>query len=211
MNSNVAFADAARPSRAVILHLMMQPYSIGHELLLTQENNPLLLPHWDFLKLPAQQRKLAVIRAAWICCRTWKENLEKPFGRLFMARWKLYNWQTDYALAIADFQNYRTEGSTFPAVGKPEGDGRLFGSPFLSRLLAFVGVNQIDMPLGMAQWMYFASAEAEGLCKVLNEHEQKVQDELDEIKTNGLKAEEKARIEELMQAAMKERGITCQP
>lgn len=206
----MAFADAARPSRAVILHLMMQPYSIGHELLLTQENNPLLLPHLEFTNLPQQVQKLAIIRAAWICCRTWKENLQNPFGRLFMARWKFYNWRTDYALAIADFQNYRAAGSTFPSIGKPDGDGRIFGAPFLSRLLAFVGVNQIDMPLGMAQWMYFADAEAEGLCKVLNEHEQTIQDELAVIKKDGLAADEKARIDALMQAAMKSQGVVCQ-
>ena len=36
------FADAARPERVSILHLLMLDYSIGHELLLWRQRNPLV-------------------------------------------------------------------------------------------------------------------------------------------------------------------------
>ena len=211
MNYNQAFADAARPSRAVVLRLLMLPYSIGHEIQLTQEGNALLAP-WDvFNSLTAGQQCYSVARAAQICCRTWRENQNKPIGRWFLKRWRFYNRNADYALEIANFRNYRAAGSTFPAIGKPDGDGRVLGSPFMARLLAFAGMENIDMPLGMAQWMYFATAEADGSCKVLNDHEQQVQSELEQIKSHGLPAEEKERIDKLMREAMAERGVQCPP
>lgn len=75
----------------------------------------------------------------------------------------------------------------------------------MARLLAFHGVNNMDMPLGMAQWIYFAHAENEGMCKVLNEHEAAVQNDVEKLKSEGLPEDEKARIETLMKQAMETR------
>jgi hypothetical protein len=201
MNNNAAFADAARPARAVVLRLPMLPYSIGHELLLTQEANPLVGSWVDFLKLPMDRQIYSVIRAATICSKTWEEN-KKPdrWTRL----WLWLNRNSDYPFEIANFRNYREAGSTFPAIGAPTSDGRFLGSPFLARLLAFHGVDSFDVPLGYAQWLYFAHAEQEGACKVLNDNEASAKQLVENFPDD-----EKQRIAKLMKERMKAKGVKC--
>jgi len=205
MNASVAFAEAARPARAVILHTQMLRYSIGHELILTAENNPLLGDQEQFDKLPSQLQVFAIRRSVQICCRTWRENETEPLSWWFLKRWNWLNRKADYPTEVALFRNYRHEGTTFPAVGKistDSEDSRPLGAPFMSRMLAFHGTDKMDMPLGLAQWTYFAWAEAEGMCKVLDEDETRIQAELEKIKKHGLPKEESERIEMLKKAAM---------
>ena len=54
--SSIVFADALRPSPVRILRLPMRPYSLGHELILLQQRNPLLfLTPDEFGKLTIEQ------------------------------------------------------------------------------------------------------------------------------------------------------------
>lgn len=174
MNDN-AFSDAVRPARRVILRLLMQPYSIGHEILLQNRRNPMaILSQEEFNALSIEQQCHAVIEAALICFRNWEEN-KRP------QKWvRVWGWlirKCNFPLAIAEFRIYRAEGSTWPNITPPaeKEQGRPLGSPFLARLLAYSGSvfgnKAFDCELGLAQWMYFAAAEAEGNCTVENEIE----------------------------------------
>lgn len=173
-----AFLDAVRPARRVILRLLMLPYSIGHEILLAQRKNPLVqLSQEDFNKLTIEQQCAAVIEAALICSRTWKQNQRQH-------KWvKLWGWfirKEDFALAIAEFRIYRAEGSTWPMIAPLDDSekGRELGSPYLARILSYAttvyGENALDAALGLSQWLYFAHAESEGACRVENEMEEAV-------------------------------------
>ena len=171
----LAFADSTRPPRTVILRLPLLDYSIGHELLLIQQRNPLvLLNPVEFDKLPALEQKQAVIRAVLVCNRNWEDN-RKPSRWMRLWRWK--NANANYAAAIADFRNYRAEGTTFPICNPPEGKSREMGSPFLARLIHIAGFN-LDLPLGALQWAYFAQAEAEGRVSVENDTDRQISDEI---------------------------------
>lgn len=156
---DAAFAASARPARVSILKLPMLDYSIGHELILLSEGNPLITASGaDFATLPASDQIFAIQRAALVCSRTWSEN-RRPF------RWlKLWLWFTrnaNFALAIAEFRNYVVDGSSIPPLTKL-GNGsegtRLLGSPLLARVLPFVNYDY-DCPLGLALWCYFSEME----------------------------------------------------
>jgi hypothetical protein len=170
----LAFADAARPARSVILGLLMLDYSIGHEIILLRQRNELVCGGFEQLSEPGQ--RTAIIRAVLVCSRDWRQ---KPH------RWlRLWGWmirKADFALAVADFRNYRAAGTTFPNILPAKEESRELGSPFLARLIAFAGFNY-DAPLGMLLWSFYAGAEAEGCCMVENETERQIRGQIrDEI------------------------------
>src|SRR5579884_1995299 len=71
---DLQFADAVRPARVVVLKLPLRPFSIGHELLLYRERNPLLF-NGNFSE---GQLHKALVQAANICSQSWSENIFKP-------------------------------------------------------------------------------------------------------------------------------------
>ncbi len=154
----------------------MLDYSIGHEILLLNQRNPLAcLSGEEFDKLPSNEQRIAIIRAALVCSQTWAQNL-KPHKWLRLWGWLIRN--QDFALAVADFRNYRWAGSSFPILKKLDDSeaGRAFGSPLFARLLNFIGGNY-DHPLGLAQWLYFAALEGDGKIHVENEMEQSIREQ----------------------------------
>lgn len=181
--NDIAFADAARPARRVILNLLMADYSIGHELLLLQQRNPLvIMSEQEFNGLATSDKVSAISRAALACCQTWGKR-NNPHRWLTYWRWK--NRNTDYALAIADFQNYRHLGSTMPTLLEIEGPKKHLGIPHLARILNHV--RDFDMPLGLAQWLYYSQAEVEGSVNVKTEHQSQVESAMDEMTAQILK------------------------
>lgn len=176
---DLAFADSVQPASQTILRLPMLPYSIGHELRLLQQRNPLLLPESDFDSLLAKDQRLAIIRAALVCSQTWQQN-QKLHRWLNLWGWLIRN--SDFALAIAEFRNYRHAGTTMPTLAEPDEKGREMGSPHTARILHFAlslyGLDAYDAPLGQLQWMYFSAAEAQGNCKVENSTERQIRDEV---------------------------------
>jgi hypothetical protein len=177
-----AFAAAVRPAPRRILRVWLQPYSLGHEILLLGEGNSLLLDPEEFDALPLTQRIFAIIRAAQICSRTWAQN-HKPDTNLYLWFWLIR--RDDKEKACREFRGYRNEGSTFPAMGKskcPESERS--GSPLAARLLDYAsdrwGAAALDLPLGMIQWLYFAHAEADGGCNVKNDYQLRLEVELAE-------------------------------
>lgn len=175
------FAAAARPARYRILGLWMEPYSIGHELLLIAKSNPLLYSNFD--TLDDEEKNAAIISAVLICSRNWQEN-KKPHRWLRL--WSFSQRRADYKKAIADFLQYRAEGSTFPPTPDDEANhiangeekkGRELGSPYMARLLNFIGLNY-DHPFGLANFLYLAHLEFEGDMKIENRKEFDIKTEM---------------------------------
>ena len=188
MNS-LAFADAARPARSVILRLPMLDYSIGHEIILLRERNPLIVP--DETADDVKYIK-AIIRAAMVCSRTWEEN-RNPFRSFGM--WSWFVKRMDFNRAIQDWQHYRAAGVTGPEVrSASDGTGRALGSPHVARLLEFamkIG-GGFDTPFGLAQWLYYSAAESEGGCIIPNEDEKKTTEQVDDLILSIQKEKEEA-------------------
>jgi hypothetical protein len=170
-----AFADATRPTPRVILGVSLLDYSIGHELILQRERNPLLYCQpGDFKDLRALRE--AIGHALEVCSRTWEQNHRKIKIR-FGIWWRL-NIVDPTAVALL-FSQYRFSGSSFPEMWTGDDErGRPLGSPFLARVLDYAasrfGLAAYDRPLGEIQWLYLAHSEAEGCCLVANEEEGQV-------------------------------------
>jgi hypothetical protein len=206
MNTNEAFAVAARPAPVVIMRMKLRPYSIGHEILLTAEKNPLLGSWDDFDKLELPQQIYAIFRAVTICAMSWEDNqkhLQGTLGiwmRFQISLWLLCIPKGDIAVAIADWRTYRADGTTYPKILEPEEDGRMLGAPMMARLVALMGVGAFNVPLGYAQWVYFAHAEATGLCRIENEKERSIQEQI-----KNLPDKEKERLQMLLKSAIARR------
>lgn len=187
-----AFADATRPTPRVILRLLMLDYSIGHELLLVARRNPLVVLSQDeFSLLPDREQRRAMIGAALICSNTWASN-QKPH------KWtRLWGWmirKENFDLAIAEFRNYRAEGSRFPRIADPfaadedsKEAGRQPGSPFLARLIVHLRKTNVpndeimDYPMGRATFEFLADLEDGGRVKVENDDERETREGVEKI------------------------------
>lgn len=159
-------ADAFRPAPAAVLGLPLEPYSIGHELLLLRRRNAFLtLSAYDFAALEFWKQLHAIHELIWICSDPYsaRDRFEQPSWFAVGLRWnewKRRRWvkrqkhllPEDYALAEADVRNYLNEAHPIiPTPGKhaidvlyPEDNskGRAFGQPLLISLYHFV----IDLP-----------------------------------------------------------------
>jgi hypothetical protein len=192
--SDMAFADAARPTPWNILRIPLLPYSLGHELLLIRSRNLLLLEPAEFGKLRRHEQVAAVMRAVMICARSWEENKQAD---KWLGLWTWRIRRENFSLAIADFRNYRREGATMPTLNRnqdPESKGRELGSPYLARLTAYAascfGQGCYDQPLGQLQWMYFAEMERDGCVEVENASERQIREEIEQHQADYQKEQE---------------------
>lgn len=192
---DAAYARAARPALRRILRLPMLHYSIGHEIILQSQENPLVtLTEAEFNDLPIARQINAIIRAALVCSRTWDGN-SQPERWLGLWSWTIRN--TDWPLEIAEFRIHRAAGSTAPTITAPEFSdtpvdedapkGRSIGSPLLARLVNFLRAQDSglrtqnsglveDYPLGRALFEYFASMEEQGRIHIENADEQETRE-----------------------------------
>jgi hypothetical protein len=176
----VAQCRALRPAR--VLGIDLADYSVGHELMLLELRNALVfLDERDFAALSFSEQAVTVMEAAWVCSNSWMENHSRRGWRWHWLWCRRLRWtKPDWALAVAEFRNYRREGSTVPVIvpsesimhRKSEG-GRALGSPLLAGVLR-IGFELLgpargyDLPLGMGQWLYFERAERDGGLQVAN-------------------------------------------
>ena len=203
----LAFADAVRPTPVVVLNLPLLDYSIGHELLLLQRRNALLLlSPGQFSTLEFRQQAAAIREIVWICSDKFSERdrFERTFFRLRWSELKCKIWLRrlkklllhDYALAEADLRNYLDAGRRLPPVAETEAteiangeepgsnSGRNLGAPFILSLHVFVAsvirpnINPLDYSYSLAAWQYFASLENEGRIRIENWKEAEVKQEM---------------------------------
>lgn len=185
------FSQAVRPPQSRVLRLTLRDYSIGHEIRLLQSHNPLLASREYFDGLPTIIQRAAVIRAVLVCCQTWAQS-KRPHRWLRL--WGWLNRKADFALAIAEFRNYRAAGTLLPPLtgeyadlicnGAQERKGRALGAPFLSRLVNFVSAlpavrEPMDMPFGHASFLYLTAMEGDGSLKIANQQETETQPAVD--------------------------------
>lgn len=179
------------------MRLPMENYSIGHELILQSERNPLaVLDGAQFDQLSTNEKCFAIIRASLVCSRPYSEN-HLPH------RWlKLWHWmisREDIFKSIKTFQEYRIQGSTYPKppdkeaeqianAGNNDDSGRQLGGDLMPRLVSYLcGVNRqlgyetvYDIPFGFALHLYFTQLEMEGRMKIENDRERQVRREIDQ-------------------------------
>lgn len=174
-------ASAALPPPAVVLGLLLQPYSIGHELFLIREGNPLAFALRPIGHL-ATRPQLA--QAALICCQGWSANRDQWRDRLSGLKLRLWRWRTrklDLESEVDAFVKYQSGGCLelplSPTITdtKNETPSRLSGSPFLLRVHQFLttklGLSQPeawDYPYGLGVIQWETWHESEGSLHVLN-------------------------------------------
>lgn len=207
---DAAFAASARQAPVRILRLPMLPYSIGHEIILLSEHNPLL-----FDGANPEQRNAGLMRASLVCYRTWKQNKQAESNIRF---WQWCNRRVNWESEIARFTAYRASGIEGPpspteenyeiAAGKTHADassesGRQFGGSVFSKMLAYfcplhsaLGYDTpYDIPLGFGLHVYYSHLEMAGNCLIENEREAQVALEM----------------EQHYSAISKEKEALCQP
>jgi hypothetical protein len=191
---DLALADAARPAPVRILRLPMFPYSIGHEITLLSQRNPLLFD------APLKQPMTAIIQAALICSRTWRQQGRRERNM------RLWGWlirKSDPNAEIAAFHAYRAAGSSCPPSPTQENyeiangleheeQGRAFGGSHLARLLAYAATvhralgheTPYDVPMGLANHLYLSELELAGNVRIENEREAQVRIEMEQHKAD---------------------------
>lgn len=194
-----AFADAVLPAQARVLRLPLRPYSIGHELILLRQRNPLVIFTPDsFSAASIPEQCDALIKAALICSRSWSEQNQKQrwmrVWNFLLSRKELSTAQS-LAVEIQKFREYRKAGTTFPAAPNPDwafvsnghaDRGRMLGGDVLVQCTNFLqskckALNYAtvwDIPMGVALHLYFTQCELDGSRMIENEDEKAIAEEM---------------------------------
>jgi len=192
---DLLLARAARPAPAIVLGLLMRPFSIGHHLLLIREGNPLAESN--------EASALKVAEAALICAQTWEENARVLFDPLFGLKIKLWGWRIRNRKGnfsdVLDFIAYRNAGSLelplsdWPWPGRTkDNSARPQGTPFALRLQQFLmttfGLSENaawNYPLGLAKMRWQAYWEDQGGLDVHNHIDQERDDFISKQEAKG--------------------------
>ena len=179
-------ASAALPQPSVVFGMLLRPYSLGHELFLHRENNPIILGDGlAFLKTS----RVDLVQAVFICSQTFEECRKsslafRPWSDFKLWIWRMRTRKLNTATEILKFMNYREWGSlSFPLVETAESSNRSSthepGSPFLIRLHQFLTLKKglsdaeaWDYPYGFAMQQFIAYWESEGGLNVYNRHDE---------------------------------------
>jgi hypothetical protein len=177
------FADAFRPPQFTVLGLPLLDYSIGHELVLWQRRNPLVIftsEYFDGCAL--SDRVHALTQAVLICC---KRVPKWAAGGIWA--WRIRN--VDVGAEVKKFRYYRAAGSRdLPTVKQPRDSKapfHYFGGPELARLINYVttshavmikthfGGSPLNFPLGLARMLYLVAEESAGSVWIKNHNDYK--------------------------------------
>ena len=218
MPHDLAFADAVRPTPVVVLQLPLRPYSLGHEALLWQRRNALLIQSWsEFNALALNLQIRSVLDAVWICSNDWKRNHRERFVRLKSWLWDRKLRGANYPLGIAEFRNYLIAGRKLPSAPtkdaldvlypKEQNQGRVPGSPLLAQLYNFACSDEFkvqrshfknvwDIPYSMVGYFYFTAIEIKGEGRIENDDELEQRQQFEqmhaEIRADQLKRKNQA-------------------
>lgn len=201
------FIDAVLRTPVKVFGLTLRAYSLGHQILLIRQRNPLVILTQDqFAVFSVESQRQAIQNAALVCSRLWKENvLAAPAPpKLTFWRWRMNRLGAARPElvegAINDFRLYRLAGMTCPprpseqarlVLSKDKDEGRYLGGPFMARLYNFIsglpdreirqfGETAFDFPMGFAAFLYMCHLEQEGSIEIENEKEAAVQREWEE-------------------------------
>lgn len=171
-------AQAALPAPAVVLGMLLRPYSLGHDLHLIREGNPLSAGS-PF----ASQDHL--VQAVFICCHSWDEMRRAPHDPFIGPKlwlWRRRARKLDFKAELQNFIDYQRDGSLeFKLSDIAHTDRktpRAPGAPFLLRLHAFLMTHlrltesqAWDYPYGLATMRWECHWEQEGGLDIYNAHD----------------------------------------
>lgn len=169
-------SQAAAAAPTVCLGLLLEPYSIGHEVLLFRNESP-------FISGEREPELKDIITAVVICAHTWTQT--QTMHRDWLLAFKVWLWrrrlrQIDLPFEISRFRHYMATGSLeFPESEIPNTDRgpapRMPGAPFLLRLQHWLMVTlhlkepaAWDYPLGLAIMRWQAHWEERGGFAIYN-------------------------------------------
>jgi hypothetical protein len=228
-------ARAALPQRAVVAGLLLRPYSLGNELWLIRDRNP-LIELSDMLRYRPEQkdaiadlRKLItepdLVAAALICCQTWSESRGMATDwllglKLAILRHRLHGWvfRRPFKLQneIDRFLEYRGEGVAefrLSGVETPgEKKSRCPGAPWLLRvqqwLVQHYGLTESeawDYPIGLAVLRWQTYWEEQGGIEIYNYADAEFDHFVDEQERNAA-----AEVDQTAAQAHEPREEACQ-
>lgn len=168
------FAAANLPFCPRVLRLRLKAFSIGHEIRLSYQSNPLsAFSGMDPDQLKLSDLRHALIEAVLICHRDWSGNFQ-PNKNLGFWGWiiRKMDIQSERKKYIA----YRNAGMIgLPQKQMPKVAGanyHYFGAPDTARLFLFVQGKALhqdlglktpyDFPYGLASQLYFTELEQRG-------------------------------------------------
>jgi hypothetical protein len=165
------YALAVFPPQVRCVGLPLQPYALGHRVLLHAIGSGFVVgdrvPTFDDL-----------ISSVWICAHTWEENislLRSPIRNwLHIKTWGLFKRRFDIVAEMATFARYIRESDTFPEVDAPKDPVKL-ESAWTARLEVFLrsrGFTEseaMNMPIAKGGALYAADNEEQGRIKLMPE------------------------------------------
>jgi hypothetical protein len=170
--------------------MLMRPYSLGHELHLLREDNPLVSGG-----INANPRREDLAQAVLVCSQTFEECRRMNSDWLLPLKgwlWRRRVRKLPTGPHVQAFLEYRQDGMReFPPSSTPRSDsspGRPAGAPFLLRLYQFLVVemhmptvyqhpltNEVltpwDHPFGLAQMQFATHWEERGSFDIYNYHD----------------------------------------
>lgn len=180
-----AWLNASLPERFTVLGQQLEPFSIGHIMMLRRLGNV-------FAREEGGGRVTLgdLTQAVFICCHTFDEGWaafhQANLGEL-LTKWGEKTDQFDFKEAVQWFREYLDHGYVLPEIkdaSDKEGEKRMPGAPFLQRILLtlqsklnYTRSEALNMPYAQALLDYFAYWEMEHAIKILNEQEIRERDE----------------------------------
>lgn len=180
MNS---YTSACFPDRWRILGLRLQPFCLGHALLLERYGSPFANA---FQGEPIGEVGFAdLLLAIFICSKPYPQAAEamgRGLGlsyRLFAWRCWWFAWRRPYAFVgrAAMFQRYMFDGVDGPKTFSHGESGRPPGTPMLLAvkqagvIVGYSPAEALTVPWSQLLWEIAARKEAAGLLEVLNDAE----------------------------------------
>jgi len=174
-----AFLSAALPEPVILLKQQLEPYSVGHQMLLARHGNRFVVG--DIEQDPPSLEDLYM--GVFVCCQTYEAAsaaLLSPNFDTTVANWVRQCGAFDRITLSVEFQRYIRDGSAYPGFRalqrKGQAPARTPGAPWLAILLCFL-MNQLHMsltaalncPYGLANWLYCTHQENEGRLRIASE------------------------------------------
>jgi hypothetical protein len=179
------FSQAVLPEPVQILGLAMRPYSLGHELWLIRQDNPLSLLDASSTSVTAPK----FLEAVLICSQTFDEISGMNRDWLIGLKLKLWNRRVkrfNIFDELEKFKKYQAAGSLefpcqLPSQSADSGPSRYLGAPMLIRVHQFLVLNfrltesqAWDYPFGLAKMHNAAWMEDNRRMEIKNAQDLKV-------------------------------------
>ena len=184
MASELDYLQAFYPERFTILGQRLQPFSLGHLMLLRQMGNGFVCPDCK-PSIPD------LTSGIFVCSQSYSQaqrGLESRLLRFRMFVWGARVRRANFVEKMLAFTDYLEAGSTFPDMPDASERARIPGSPLIQRvrltLQGELGLTQseaMDYPWGAALHEYFALLEMKNRTSITNDEERETMKEHEEM------------------------------